>query len=434
MAKITIPCLVSRTNKGGVTSWYWQPSATLKAAGWHPVALGRDEGAAIAVARARNAEVAAWKLGGVRPAEVAQRNQSGTVGSLIARYRREVIHGTRPEGGPCLADSTITLYQVALKRLDMWAGKQPLAFVTPARVQALKKAMLQPKDKGGIGHDPAHKTLKMGRTLFKFAIECDLVDRNPFDKFGLSAPPPRSIIWSPPAREAMIAAAHAAGKPSIAAAFMLGYSIAQREADLLKLSTRNYVPIPAHKMQPEDWRIHTAIAPDGIPMGIRVRQNKTKAWIEVPIVGEVRAMVEARIAAATAGGSTSILIDDSRGQPGRAHLYHGKTGQSRFQRDIADIRDAAAAKALEENDKDLAAEIATLQFRDLRRTCVVYLGELGFDAHQIASITGHDLDEVQAILKTYMPRTTAKAAHVIAMTHLREQREADIEAEQKASA
>ncbi|MFX8075148.1 hypothetical protein ABTK71_19700, partial [Acinetobacter baumannii] len=87
--------------------------------------------------------------------------------------------------------------------------------------------------------------------------------------------------------------------------------------------------------------------------------------------------------------------------------------QTRFQRDFAEVREWAVATALGEGDDELATEIEGIQYRDLRRTCVVYLGELGLDAHLIAAITGHDLDETQRILKTYMPRTTGRAARAI---------------------
>lgn len=49
MARITIHCLVAKTAKSGRTSWYWQPSAALKAKGWKSVPLGHDEAAAIDV-------------------------------------------------------------------------------------------------------------------------------------------------------------------------------------------------------------------------------------------------------------------------------------------------------------------------------------------------------------------------------------------------
>ena len=56
---------------------------------------------------------------------------------------------------------------------------------------------------------------------------------------------------------------------------------------------------------------------------------------------------------------------------------------------------------------------------------MVYLGELGLDAHLIAAITGHDIDETQRILKTYMPRTTGRAARAIALATVRQAQDAE---------
>lgn len=424
MASIRIPCLVARTAKSGQTSWYWQPSKTLAAAGFKPLALGKDEGAALAQARTRNLEVAAWKAGtGPDPrapgVPLLGRAQTGTLAALLDRYERAVLTAQDPAGKPLLAASTAKTYRTSLKRLRRWGGQFPLAVITPARVRALRDAMLAPADKGGIGHHPAHQTLKMGRALFGFAEAEDIAARgsNPFTHFRLAAPAPRDTIWSPPAREAMIAQAHAAAMPSLALAIQLGFAIGQREADLLGLTIGKYVAIPEHKMQPEDYATLAALAPDRTPRGIRLRQNKTRAWIEVPVTGEVRAALEANIAAARRQGSTMILLDDSRAQ-----LYAGEAGQTRFQRDFAALRAAAASKARGDHDGELAAELEGLQFRDLRRTCVVYLGELGLDAHLIAAITGHDLDETMRILKTYMPRTTGRAARAIALAAAREAR------------
>jgi integrase len=437
MANIRIPGLVIKRNSDGSVRCYWQPSATLAKAGWTQLALGKDEAAAITAAQARNAEVALWKVGGIKPAEIRKRLAAGTGAALIARYRREVIDGRKPDGSPIIAASTASVYSPSIKRLERWMGDHPLTFVTPARVRALRNAMVAPADKGGIGWHPAHQTLKMGRQLFAFAIACDLVDRNPFDKFGLAAPPPRDVVWSVPVREAMLTTAAAQHRPSLALAIALGFAIGQREADILKLTRSHYVPIPEHKMQPEDWAVLSRLATDGVPMGVRVRQNKTKAWIEVAVVGQVRSDIETALARSTAGGATALILDDDyctdarspasgkAQQEAKARPYApGKAGQSRFQRHFAECRADAAAAMRSEGREDIAAEIDRIQFRDLRRTCVVYLGELGFDAHLIASITGHDLDETQAILKTYMPRTTGRAAHVIAMTAIREEKAA----------
>lgn len=421
MAQIRIPCLVGKTNKAGVTSWYWQPSATLTKAGWKPVALGKLEGPAIEAARKRNDEVEEWRIGGAKPRHVKQREQAGTFGALLARYEREFVDGKDAAGNWLIERSTAKTYRTSLRRLHAWAGKHQVAYITPARVKALRKAVMAPESQGGIGHHAAHQTLKLGRQVFAFAISEDIVAANPFKDFNLSAPPPRDVIWSPPARETMILAAYDAGMPSIALAIMLGFATGQREEDLLALIHSHYVAIPEHKMQPEDYATLAALSPDGIPRGIRLEQRKTGAWIEVPVIGNVRWALENNIHIAKGAGSTTILLDDTRRtDTGHIAIYTGEAGQTRFQRDFAEIREWAIAAATGEGDTALAEEIATLQFRDLRRTCVVYLGELGLDAHLIASITGHDIDDTQRILKVYMPRTTGRAARAIALASARQ--------------
>lgn len=432
MAKIQIPCLTSKPNRDGTLRWYWQPSATLKKAGWKPIALGKDKDEAIKAAQARNAEVEQWKLGGAKPAQVKRRQMNGTVSALIERYRREVLDAKGPDGNWAIARSTRKVYETSLKRLDVWAGKHPIEYVTRARVRKLRDTLLKPADQGGIGHHAAFAMLRYGRVLFKFAKDCDLISSNPFEAFGLGAPAPRAVIWSAPAREYVTAAAEAAGKPSIALACLLGFSIGQREQDILALTASKYVAIPEHKMQPEDFATLARLAPDGVPRGIRVRQMKTRAWVEVPVVGETRRRIEANIKRAKAADRLTIILDDGREEAGRVAIYAGEAGQTRFIRDFAVIREAAAERAEADGELELADEIRTLQFRDLRRTCVVYLGELGMDAHLIAGVTGHDIDETQEILKVYMPMTTGRASRAIALASVRDEKDRAARKEQEA--
>jgi hypothetical protein len=152
-------------------------------------------------------------------------------------------------------------------------------------------------------------------------------------------------------------------------------------------------------------------------MGIRIRQNKGKRWIEVPVVDQTRRRIEAQVAAAKAAGVTLLLFDGSTGLPW-THP-NPEAGQRRFIRDFAELRSAAIAAAAERQQHQLAAELEQLQFRDFRRTAVVFLGELGIADHLIAAITGHSLDETKRILDTYMPRTTGMAARAIALSQAR---------------
>lgn len=417
MASFRIPFLVARKNKDGSTNYYWQPSATLAAAKWQPQPLGKDEPAAIDAAREINRQVERWRAGEALP-KIRTRAADGTLARAIADYRRAVVDGTKPDGSPRVAPTTAKTYSSALSRLEAWGGKHPLAYITRQRVRALRDGML----KSGVGEHAAHTTLKLGRQLFAWLIDEGRWEqgKNPFESFGMAAPDPRETIWSPGARELIIATADAEGFPSIALAVMLGYAIGQREGDILKITVPKWVALPEHKMQPEDYAVLAAAAPDGTPRGIRIRQGKTQAWIEVPVTGSVRRRVEANIERAKAAGRFELILDDTRGNT----AYAGESGTTRFQRDFAKIRDTAATRAAEAGDKALAEEIRSLQFRDLRRTCVVYLGELGLEDHLIAAITGHDIDETRRILRTYMPRTTGRAARAIALVTAREAKEA----------
>ena len=62
---------------------------------------------------------------------------------------------------------------------------------------------------------------------------------------------------------------------------------------------------------------------------------------------------------------------------------------------------------------DAAGIDKTIQFRDLRRSCVVRLAEHGCTNAEIAAITGHSINETSKILETYLPRTKVMADNAI---------------------
>ncbi|WJY17636.1 hypothetical protein QQS45_08230 [Alteriqipengyuania flavescens] len=80
---------------------------------------------------------------------------------------------------------------------------------------------------------------------------------------------------------------------------------------------------------------------------------------------------------------------------------------------FAEIRAAAADLARKDGGEVLAKELQPLWFGDTRRSCVVFLGELGLDDAAIAAITGHQLTTIKKILETYMPRTEGMAARAV---------------------
>lgn len=428
MANFRIPRLVGKTNKAGLTTWYWQPSNTLRAKGWAPQRLGASLGADVpdeitAAARALNVRVDG--AAALPPPGGRRIQQPLTVDQAIKRWREQDFPSVKKPGAT-VEPSTARQYASKCRTLETWAQGVALSSVTPERVARLRDALMQPaaegRWQGQVRHHAAHETLRVGRTLFSWLEQQRLVPKgsNPFDNFALAAPDPRDQVWWQPAREAVLAVA-ADVDTSMELAIDLAFSIGQREADLLRLQINQYVEIPHYKMDPEVWE--QLAEPDAsgrrTVMGIRLRQAKGKRWVEVPIVAKTRARLEAQVAAAKAAGVTLLLFDQESKLPWTHPNL--EAGQSRFIRRFGEIRQWALdiARDGDAPNPELAAELEQLQFRDFRRTAVVFIGELGIADHLIAAITGHTLDQTKRILETYLPRTTGMAARAIALSQAR---------------
>lgn len=411
IGKETIPGLTQKPTAGGLR-YYWEPSPKLRKANWKTLTLSSDLPRAIDEAKEQNAKVAQWQSGGARPRQVAKFIKQGTFADIIASYRASK-HLT-------LRRTTQRVDETALKLLGEWAGEQPLAWITRERVKVLRNNLcpragtIRPDERNVPGHAKAFHTLTTGRKVISWWIrEKDLDVKNPFQEFGLSAPPPRDEIWDRDCTQAITAAAIRAGKPSLGFALEVGEYLGQREEDIITLTDRQWKEITLQELQ-FDEGLYQALKSDHGPnagqvMGFKVRQSKTKRWIGAPIEGDLRDRVEAAFAARRAAAPDSIaplplFINESTGKP---------WVQSTFIHEFADARADAIAKAIEAGDDDLAQRLQLLQFRDLRRTCVVRLGEIGMDDQGISAITGHKLGTIKKILEVYMPRTTVMAARAI---------------------
>jgi hypothetical protein len=223
------------------------------------------------------------------------------------------------------------------------------------------------------------------------------------------------------ARDALVAAAPCLCRPNMAAAMILTWTVGQQQEDLLKLVQTRYDEIKPYEA--DDPAVYLGLAarkPDGQVMGIRLRQGKTNRWVGVPIVSEARQQLEAAVAGARALDLTTILYDEERGRIWTAaSTPERRTRQAHFQRSFAAIRERAATDLIAAGDTELADEVADLEFRDFRRTCVVTMGQRGIPDHLISAITGHRLETVKKILETYLPRTTGMAMLAMDLTQER---------------
>lgn len=403
MAKFTIEFLRKKKTAGGIR-FYWEPSATLKKAGWKALSLGTDEEAAIRAARARNKEVDAWREGSAAPGDVKKIEKRHTVSSIIALYKEQRVAKHK--------EKTQVEYLSKLKVIERWAGDERMDAITLDNIKAFRDALYAPRKNGEVKATTAFNTLKILRALWSWAHANEHITNNPAAKdLDISTPAPRQQFAGALARQALIDVAVDTGRPNMAAAIIIAYTIGQREEDLLKLPQNRYDEIqPFEADDPAVYDRLVAREPDGRLFGVRVRQGKTDRWVGVPVIGDARVHLEAGILAARAKGLTTILFDEAREQTWTApDKLDRRTRQMYFQRAFSAVRTETVARLRKAGDDELAAEVADLQFRDLRRTCVVMMGERGIPDHLIAAITGHQLETVKKILEVYLPRTTGMA-------------------------
>lgn len=424
--KLKVKGLVGKPTAGGIR-YYWEPNPGERKANWKGQPLGMDLALAVKAAEARNAEIESWRAGGAKPAAVKAIAKRSTFGAVIKAYREQRL--------PMLADSTQRTAKTPLARLEAWAHDMPVTWVTRHQVRKLRDLLApfdpETKSYGGIGHQATFHVLEQGRTVCKWAVDELLMTENPFTAFGLGKPPPRDAIWWEPHRKAIVDAAIALETPlpSVALAVEVGLYIGQRQADVLKLARSAWREIPATKFRNRP-DLYAALLADpaaqdpngadaGKVMGLYVRQGKTKRWVGIPIEGDMRRRIEAAIAANAT--TTTIIVCERTGQP---------WVQDDFIHCFGDVRAKAIETAIAAGDATLAAELEDLQYRDLRRSCVVVLGELGIEAPAISGVTGHKLETIMKILEIYMPRTEAMAASAV-VARLEDRRPAADQEEQQ---
>lgn len=136
---------------------------------------------------------------------------------------------------------------------------------------------------------------------------------------------------------------------------------------------------------------------DGKVMGIRLGAKGAPGARVIPIAGETRIRLEAAIAHARMAKSDRILLEARTGEPWELDEFNDV---------LEDMKVAGNCWGVEFIHKE---------FRDLRRTAVVWLGTLGIDIHLIAAITGHSIQQTTDILKVYLPATTGQAALAVAL-------------------
>lgn len=128
---------------------------------------------------------------------------------------------------------------------------------------------------------------KAMRPIIRTAMDEGLIAVNPAAKLKLTGTPPRDQVWSDPEISKLCEASVAMNRPSIGLAVHLAYAIGQRPGDILRLSWTL-------------WNGHS----------ISLRQGKTKRWVDVKAMPELKAALDA-----TTRTAVQMVINERTGRP-----------------------------------------------------------------------------------------------------------------------
>ncbi len=165
-------------------------------------------------------------------------------------------------------------------------------------------------------------------------------------------------IWE----EQHLAAFMAVASEPLRRALVLALETGQRQGDLLRLPWSAY---------------------DGI--WIRLRQSKNGRPVNIPATRVLQGVL------ANTKPTATVILTNKRGMAWAPNAFRKQWG-----------------------DACRKAGITGLTFHDLRGTAVTRLAEAGCSAAEIASITGHSMRDVGAILDVYLARTGKIALAAIA--------------------
>ena len=208
---------------------------------------------------------------------------------------------------------------------------------------------------------------KVLRLILDQAVALGWRQDNPVDGVKVAMPKSRVKIWECADVDRLAWAAAVSGRPDLAALILTECEIGQRLTDLILMR---------RTLRSEDEGYDAATGE------FRFHQSKTGAFVTIPIGPRAQAAL-----AAISRQDSPYLFHDTTGRPFRDV---GRLGHV-----FEDVRLAAAGRHV--------------VLRALRHSCVVQLARAGCTVPEIASITGHAITSVEAILSVYLPRDTQVA-------------------------
>jgi integrase len=385
-----IPYLTPRRLADGTIAYDWRPSPKWRRLGHKNTPLGTNKAEAFAAAiRLNEALGQTVSQGTVRAAPAPA---AFTFAQLVQAYLGSHEFQYNEKDRKPKSPDTQKHYRWALGRLERLTTLENGHSVTARYIDEDYVAELKAQLRNGSPHSEI-AILTMLRILTRWAKTKKLIALDPCTGLKISGTEKRkkrvlesTIIWLTAWLEPRC--------PELALAVDLAFYSTQRQGDLLALTKFNWGEL--HNMDSVTRSI--LAGPDGRVMGIRLRQNKTGEPIEVAM-SAIRPHVEREIARReTLGLTDTHLIGYPNNEEDRG------CNSWILNRTYRHWHCEAIKAARNSGSNSLVEELFGLTFRDLRRSGMCWLRNMGCTIPQIASISGHSIAHTTTILDTYMPK------------------------------
>ena len=277
--------------------------------------------------------------------------------SELTRYFEEETSEFNDE----IVERTKADYRKHIAAIEKEFGDLPLAALEDKRTRGIFKQWRAKLAKSSM-RQADYAWVVLARVL-SVAKDHGKIGTNPCEKGGrLYRGSRRDVVWAFEDEELYVSQA----PEHLYLALLLGAWTGQREGDLLRLPKSAY---------------------DG--KRIRLRQSKTGAYVEIPVIGPLKVALDAAVCEKN---DSLLILNTSRGQPWT---------EGGFRSSFFKLRDKIGLKGR--------------TFHDLRGTAVTRLAYAGCTEAEIAIFTGLSLGDVRAILtKHYLNRDPAIAENAAA--------------------
>lgn len=385
-----IPRLYASRRANGAYSWHWKPDPGLRKAGWTNRHLGdsldrHPPAAVVNAAIALNQEVAAWRLGFKVKSDAATAAvpRKWLFADLVDAYKASAAYKEE------LAGSTRREYDSRMRQLTYWAddGRLPILSIDAQMVRDLKTELLGRGEDGKPGSRfKCAAMLRVLRLLLRWAKNEALIPADPTAGVDIPSTPSRvaMLTWRDVQDISALPGADVLG----ARALRFGFWTMQRREDLCQLNRFQWREL--HGADPRD--LPALVNPRGEVWGFRVTPTKTKNSSGVHVDCPMPAFLHAEIEAAFA--ESQWLFPHS--QDPAKHMS-------------GDVMRRQVKPLL------VAGGFPHMQLRDMRRSGMSWVKDMGAEKSDVFAISGHPLDgQKRTMADVYMPPNTKAACRAIA--------------------